>query len=190
MILTIYIFIIVMVLLATFMICDEQEGGKLNSESMSEFPESANSTTKSSQDRQVEKFEETESSVFNILFGDTLYGWNKFPSSSGEQQLILKEVSTASALRIGSKDAVAIYFSASWCAPCKQFTPILAQFYNTVNKKLGCKNISDPIDRKFEIIWVSRDSSVEEFVNYYSKMPWLALPFDKATATFLPAPLI
>lgn len=25
---------------------------------------------------------------------------------------------------------LAVYFSASWCAPCKQFTPILKSVYN------------------------------------------------------------
>jgi len=29
--------------------------------------------------------------------------------------------------------------------------------------------------RKFEIIWVSRDNNVEDFVSYYQKMPWLAV---------------
>eukprot|EP01083_Nonionella_stella_P200626 734581_1 len=27
------------------------------------------------------------------------------------------------------KDLVLLYFSASWCPPCKQFTPVLSEFY-------------------------------------------------------------
>lgn len=29
---------------------------------------------------------------------------------------------------------LAVYFSASWCAPCKQFTPILKNVYNQLQK--------------------------------------------------------
>lgn len=32
--------------------------------------------------------------------------------------------------------------------------------------------------KKFEIIWVSRDSTAEDFVSYYQKMPWLAVTTD------------
>lgn len=38
---------------------------------------------------------------------------------------------TADALE-GKK--LAVYFSASWCAPCKQFTPILKSVYNQLQK--------------------------------------------------------
>ena len=61
---------------------------------------------------------------------------------------------------------IGVYFSASWCGPCRQFTPQLAQFYEAMNKK----------GKKFEIVWVSRDRSADEFVEYYDKMPWLAIP--------------
>lgn len=54
------------------------------------------------------------------------------------------------------------------CGPCKQFTPVLAQFYADMNKK----------GKKFEVIWVSRDSTQEEYVSYFKKMPWLAVTID------------
>ena len=32
--------------------------------------------------------------------------------------------------------------------------------------------------KKFEVIWISRDRTAEEFVEYYQKMPWLAITID------------
>jgi hypothetical protein len=32
--------------------------------------------------------------------------------------------------------------------------------------------------KKFEVIWVSRDRTAEEFVEYYQKMPWLAVTIE------------
>ncbi len=48
---------------------------------------------------------------------------------------------------IGGKHLL-LYFSASWCPPCKMFTPLLAEWY-TKKKKEG------KVD--FEIIFVSSD---------------------------------
>ena len=66
------------------------------------------------------------------------------------------------------KTAIAIYFSASWCGPCKKFTPVLAQLYTKLNKK----------GKKFEVVWISRDRSGDEFLEYYQQMPWLAVTLD------------
>ncbi len=54
------------------------------------------------------------------------------------------------------------------CGPCKQFTPVLAQFYADMNKK----------GKKFEIVFVSRDNTEEQFVSYFQRMPWLAVTLD------------
>merc|ERR1712013_942318 len=43
-----------------------------------------------------------------------------------------------------------LYFSAHWCPPCKQFTPILRDFYQEVE------------DQGVEIIFVSSDRSPSE----------------------------
>jgi nucleoredoxin len=69
------------------------------------------------------------------------------------------------------KDLVLLYFSASWCPPCKTFSPILAQFYNAIAK-----------DEKIEIVYVSSDRSVEDFESYYGKMPWLSIPLVDGSA--------
>lgn len=71
---------------------------------------------------------------------------------------------------------VLVYFSAHWCPPCRGFTPKLGMFYDAVNS--GAKQV--------EIVYISRDKTPDQFNEYYSEMPWLALPFeDKARITAL-----
>ena len=71
---------------------------------------------------------------------------------------------------------VGLYFSASWSPYCQAFTPILIDFYNEINAE----------EKQLEIILVSRDQKKEDFEEYYSKMPWLAIPFDDPRiATFV-----
>ncbi|XP_047318776.1 probable nucleoredoxin 1 [Impatiens glandulifera] len=62
---------------------------------------------------------------------------------------------------------VALYFSASWCGPCKRFTPTLVEAYNELTSK-----------GDFEIVFVSADEDEESFTSYFSKMPWLAIPYS------------
>ncbi|KAM7487305.1 hypothetical protein LguiB_024789 [Lonicera macranthoides] len=62
---------------------------------------------------------------------------------------------------------VGIYFSASWCGPCQRFTPKLVDVYNELTPK-----------GDFEIVFVSADEDDESFNGYFSKMPWLAVPFS------------
>lgn len=62
---------------------------------------------------------------------------------------------------------VFFYFSASWCPPCRAFTPQLIDFYNTHAEK-----------KNFEVMLVSWDEAADDFKEYYAKMPWLALPFE------------
>jgi len=44
-----------------------------------------------------------------------------------------------------------LYFSAKWCPSCRQFTPLLAQFYGLLRRD----------QEPFEIVYVSRDRSYE-----------------------------
>ncbi|KAJ4711095.1 Thioredoxin, nucleoredoxin [Melia azedarach] len=62
---------------------------------------------------------------------------------------------------------VALYFSALWCGPCQRFTPTLAEVYSKLFPK-----------GDFEVIFVSGDEDEGSFNGYFSKMPWLAIPFS------------
>ncbi len=69
-----------------------------------------------------------------------------------------------------------IYFCASWCPPCKVFTPILKEFYDDINCEI----------RQLEIVFVSSDKDEESFKNYLADMPWIAIPDgDKRIAALL-----
>lgn len=67
---------------------------------------------------------------------------------------------------------VGIYFSAGWCPPCRDFTPILCDFYTELVEE------SDP-PAQFEIVFVSSDKTSDDMVEYYHDMhgDWLALPW-------------
>ncbi|GAB6028622.1 hypothetical protein CHUAL_004459 [Chamberlinius hualienensis] len=63
-----------------------------------------------------------------------------------------------------------LYFSANWCPPCKAFTPQLVHTWTQLkNKKNG----------RFQVIFVSSDRSEDSFKQYFSTMPWLAVPYDQ-----------
>jgi len=63
-----------------------------------------------------------------------------------------------------------LYFSAHWCGPCRQFTPLLAKKYPDMKNEKG--------DVKFTIIFNSWDSDQSSFDNYFGEMPWCAIPYE------------
>jgi len=64
------------------------------------------------------------------------------------------------------KSALALYFSAHWCPPCRGFTPKLAEWYK---KDLKAKGL--------EVVFVSSDQDEGSFKEYFAEQPWLALDF-------------
>ncbi|KAL7538633.1 hypothetical protein ACHAXR_008705 [Thalassiosira sp. AJA248-18] len=74
---------------------------------------------------------------------------------------------------LAGKKVVGLYFSADWCGPCKQFTPDLVNFYDKMNARRGKQD-------EFEIVWISRCRTVDDFGQYFTQMNWLALPPNEA----------
>jgi nucleoredoxin len=64
---------------------------------------------------------------------------------------------------------IGVYFSAHWCGPCRNFTPQLVPRYNLAKSK----------ELPFEIIFISWDNDESSFHQYFSEMPWIALPFNQ-----------
>ena len=62
---------------------------------------------------------------------------------------------------------ILLYFSAQWCPPCRAFLPKLIEAYHTIKGK----------GNAFEVIFISSDRDQSTFDEFYSEMPWLALPF-------------
>lgn len=67
------------------------------------------------------------------------------------------------------------YFSASWCGPCRRFTPVLVEWYEE-RRAEGADN--------FEVFLVSSDRSSRDMGTYLeeSGMPWPAIAHGSGTA--------
>jgi nucleoredoxin len=84
-------------------------------------------------------------------------------------KLVTADGSEVSPDKLAGK-TVGIYFSAHWCPPCRQFTPMLVKTVNELKKD----------GKNFDVVFVSSDQSKENMLGYMTetKMPWNALPFD------------
>ena len=68
-----------------------------------------------------------------------------------------------------------LYFSASWCPPCRKFTPQLASAYSRLRGK----------QHGFELFLCGLDQKETAFDSYRAHMPWPALPFGSPVVTKL-----
>ena len=84
----------------------------------------------------------------------------------------LKPVETAS---LNGVKYFAFYYSASWCPPCRAFTPKLVEFYNEFK----------PQHPNFELIFVNHDNSEDDMLAYMKtdSMQWPAVRFDDIDST-------
>ena len=65
---------------------------------------------------------------------------------------------------------VGLYFSAGWCPPCQQFTPLLGGLY----EELKTRNAN------FEVVFLSFDKTAEDMEQYFRSKhkDWYVLPFE------------
>ena len=68
---------------------------------------------------------------------------------------------------INKMQVIGLYFSASWCPPCRTFTEQLIPFYEEANKD----------GQKLEIVLVPFDKEEAKAAEYLAKMPWIGIPF-------------
>lgn len=108
-----------------------------------------------------------------------------FSIASGSDAWTVKKFSpfliNAKGRKINTADAlygktVAVYFSASWCGPCRGFTPQLVKFYKSVKSRSN-----------LEIVFISSDKTDKDMMKYMKndKMPWLATEFKHPAAMAL-----
>lgn len=73
--------------------------------------------------------------------------------------------------------ATLLYFSAHWCGPCRQFTPLLRTFHD----------LATSAGAQLEIVFVSSDRSDRDMTEYYHSAhgDWPAVPFFSQQRQFL-----
>eukprot|EP00747_Dinoflagellata_sp_TGD_P067153 gnl/TRDRNA2_/TRDRNA2_155138_c0_seq1.p1 gnl/TRDRNA2_/TRDRNA2_155138_c0~~gnl/TRDRNA2_/TRDRNA2_155138_c0_seq1.p1 ORF type:complete len:560 (+),score=118.43 gnl/TRDRNA2_/TRDRNA2_155138_c0_seq1:107-1681(+) len=88
-------------------------------------------------------------------------------------QLLTKSGPKPTAEALGGAAVVALYFSAHWCPPCRQFTPMFAQAFTRA---------ADP---RFAVIFISSDRDEASFMQYWGEQPWMALPYGAPQRSML-----
>eukprot|EP00903_Cladosiphon_okamuranus_P014365 g13337.t1 len=93
---------------------------------------------------------------------------NAFLSSQMPGKLVGKGKASLSRDVLAGK-IVAFYFSASWCGPCRAYTPKLAALYNRAKAQ----------HKAFEVVFVSLDGDEDSMHRYHAGMPWPAVPYEE-----------
>ena len=86
-----------------------------------------------------------------------------------DKSLVRSDGTQVEATTVLHNSIVGLYYSASWCPPCKAFTPELVNFHNELKKRKA----------QFEVVFLSFDKSEEEMMEYMEELHgnWFALPF-------------
>jgi len=90
----------------------------------------------------------------------------QWPEAILGPQLLTKTGLLPTAQAIQGASAVAIYFSAHWCPPCRQFTPMLSAAF------------SQGLAPGLRVVFVSSDRDEAAFMQYYGEQPWMAMPWS------------
>ncbi|KPA78785.1 tryparedoxin-like protein [Leptomonas pyrrhocoris] len=78
---------------------------------------------------------------------------------NAELKLLRKDGSAVLASEaLKEADFVLLYFSAHWCPPCREFTPLLKKFYEAQHEK-----------KRFEVVFMSLDNSEKEMLDYFAE---------------------
>lgn len=91
---------------------------------------------------------------------------NRMAELLADVDLYKKDGSTKKGKEALEGKTVALYFSAHWCGPCREFTPILKDFYEELE------------EQNFEIVFISFDESEEELKEYLAEAhgDWYHIP--------------
>ncbi len=79
---------------------------------------------------------------------------------------------------VHGQTVVGIYFSADWCTPCVQFTPLLMSLHASCRAHGTAASKSIP---PFEVILVLRCHDAATTEQYFTKMPWTAMPHAESS---------
>ena len=119
--------------------------------------------------------------LFTITVSLALSSWESTAKPNGEKvskvslpDELLDATGKAVSGETLSGKYVGLYFSASWCPPCRTFTPKLVEFRKANTDK-------------FEVVLVGADNSEKAQANYMKKymMPWLAIKHQSTAANLL-----
>ncbi|XP_055984078.1 nucleoredoxin-like protein 2 [Sorex fumeus] len=91
----------------------------------------------------------------------------------GGRHLVTRDGAAVEAEAALQNKVVALYFAAGRCAPSRDFTPLLCDFYTEL---VGDGRPPAP----FEVVFVSADGSAQEMLDFMRELhgAWLALPFQ------------
>lgn len=143
------------------------DNSKINSDVSTNADSDSDQTLSSSKD----------STFFNQFADDGEFSFEVHPAHAelfSGNPLWYKDAKSSEAVGrnfyLSKSDTVLLYFSASWCGPCRRFTPILSQFSKALSQK------------KVKIVFIPEDEEEEDAMAYYLQEhgDWLMAPHSWA----------